>query len=159
MLEELLIGALIGSAYAGYFGHWTWVVAPVVTALWRMGGADGYSKAYRRIGVPATICGVCLILTGNYAFVVSGLLMWGVLTIGYGIPSTQPPDEGSTIGRFFFELFGRDEKKADLATRAFIGFLLALCMAPLVLYSLPHYILGACITIVAMPVVRYMELD
>lgn len=66
------------------------ILKPILIALsmilYRLGGADGYSKLYRRLGVPACVAVVCVI-GQNWIGLLTPALMYGVLSMGYGINS------------------------------------------------------------------------
>ena len=122
--QELLQGALHGSVAAVYMG---WYVAPVVlicAILWALGGADGYSKAFRRIGVAVAICLPIMLVTGNFLWALAAVAMWGVFSIGYGIPSLN--DEGSTLGKLAYIMTDGlrgdvySERKATWMVRSFL---------------------------------------
>ena len=62
------------------------------------------SNAWRRVGCPLVMALAFLGLHGHLlAVAISGGLQYGAMSIGYGTPSTQPPDAGSWLGRKFGE--------------------------------------------------------
>ena len=123
--EELIIGAVFGLSFVLVFG---WLVVPVSAAtsfLWALGGR--YGGGIRRWGVPAVVVAVSFYLTHAGNVLVSYPLGVAVLSIGYGIPSTQPPDSGSALGSFWYKI---KPELADLLTRGTIYLLLALAFLP-----------------------------
>lgn len=54
--------------------------------LYRLGGADGYSKLFRRIGVPICI-GVNTVINQDWWALLALPLLYGALSMGYGINS------------------------------------------------------------------------
>lgn len=109
--------ALILAVIAGFFGAW--------------GGAKGTSKGWRRILVPA-IATIFSILVLRSFWMIFNMARAGALSLGYGIPCFD--DEGSDLGKFWFEVLGKDGFKANIATRATIGFVgsLTLLAIPIV---------------------------
>lgn len=116
-LEEMFIGHGIQFPFYFVIGWWVLPLALVSSMLWAYGGAEGTSKAWRRIGVPAATAGFVVAFNPTMvwmlAFIPAG---WGALTVGYGMPSTQPPDEGSTLGRLMLKVL-KNYKIAEFATR------------------------------------------
>ena len=127
--EELLIGAIVGGLSALKVGWIALAIAPVTSFFWAYTGA-GASKLYRRLGVPLVIASACAVVTHSWVPFISVPLAFAVLSIGYGIPSTQPPDAGSWLGRIAFKLAKSNEKKADLYCRGLIYALLTLAFLP-----------------------------
>lgn len=124
-----MIGAIVGGLSAIKVGWLALAIAPITSFLWAYTGA-GASKLYRRLGVPVLISVACTISVHNLVPLLSIPLAFGVLSIGYGIPSTQPPDEGSWLGRIAFKIANGNEKKADLYCRGLIYILLVLAFIP-----------------------------
>lgn len=123
--EELLIGFIVGICSWVVISFWAIPVALVTSFFWAYTGA-GASKLYRRLGVPALISTACAITTHSWIPLISILPAFGVLSIGYGIPTTQPFDEGSWLGRICFGWAKGSEKLADIYCRGIIYILLAL---------------------------------
>lgn len=121
---ELVLGAAHGLVTALFIGWWALLVAPVTAFLFAYGGSSkSGSSAYRRVGVPVATSLAYLVAAYNgWAAVLLGL-GFGVLSIGYGLPSTQPYDEGSAIGAWVFKKFKltphnhRDEMFANVIIR------------------------------------------
>jgi hypothetical protein len=130
--EELLIGAIIPWMFIYWYGWWAILISPICSILWSLSGATRFDKFWRRIGVPTVICLSLAIKTGIWFSLVGILPAWGSLSIGYGLPSTQPPDEGSALGRFWWRVCRKNEFMADLTTRGTIYLLMffsiALCL-------------------------------
>ena len=120
--NELITGAIFGISFVWILGVYALALAPIAALLWALGGS--VKKAYRRIGVPVAVAIFLSLVLSEWirpALTIPGA--FGILSIGYGIPSTQPPDAGSVLGRFFFKLSPR---WADVLTRGSIFVMLAL---------------------------------
>lgn len=96
--------------------------------LGALGGQIG--PLYRRIGISVLLAiatTVALVLKEGLwgIFGITAFSIWGVNSIGYGMPSFIPgyEDEGSAVGKFFYNLFKGNYKSARLAVRALLGFL------------------------------------
>lgn len=111
---ELIVGAVYGLALSLLIGPAALLLAPVTAVLWATGGA-GYGKAWRRIGVPLTTA----VFLHTPAYLAAYAVVFGLLTIGYGIPDVNDP-VGSTLGRFFHKLFKGRAPYVDWATRGTI---------------------------------------
>ena len=118
--EECLYGTGISLAFFWILGWWVVLIAPITAFLWALGGASGYTAAWRRIGVSLVLGIVLSISSKNLWCLLSILPAFGFLCLGYGIPSTQPPDDGSVLGRFFWKLTGGKEWLTNLLTRGLI---------------------------------------
>ena len=134
-MEEAALGAAFGASLGFFVGPIMGVAAALGCAfLWALGGAENSKKAWRRLGVPLVALDVFILAHVPIKFplvLASTGAAFGVLTIGYGIPSTQPPDAGSWLGRFFYKLAGSREVPAALLTRGTLALLLALAYLPL----------------------------
>lgn len=111
-------------------GLWALPMAVVTSLLWAVGGAEGGKKVVRRLGVPLTITSVCALFAHSWVPFISVPLAFGVLSIGYGIPSTQPPDEGSWLGQYCFELANKNECLAEIYCRTIIYAFLIIAFLP-----------------------------
>lgn len=128
--QDVVEGFVYGIFSVFAIGPFAIPAAAVTALLWALGGAGFLGlNSWRRIGCPAVMASI-FYFTGHPLALGSGILQWGALSIGYGIPSVQPPDEGSELGRFWFERFGHD-KKTDVATQISWFAILALAMAPM----------------------------
>jgi hypothetical protein len=109
--EELLVGFSYGSSMWPVIG-WIAVVPGIICALlWAIGGSG--PKLIRRIGVP-------IVVTASLAFTSLWLIplilpLWGIVSIGYGMPSADGSDKGSALGRFYTCFLSK--KAANWATR------------------------------------------
>lgn len=127
--SEVLTGLIFGLAWVGYVGwHVLWL-APLCSLLWALGGS--VNKIWRRVGATSAVVIFLTVTTTKLWVLCFAFGLFAVLSIGYGIPSTQPPDKGSWLGRFFFNYFHQNETLADLMTRWTIAVLVALCFSPL----------------------------
>lgn len=132
---ELIVGAIVGASSAIKIGLWAIPTSVVTSLLWAMGGATGGNKLYRRLGVPTIIGVVVGIVCHSWTPLLSIPPAFGVLSIGYGIPTTQPVDEGSWLGRLCFKWSKQNEKLAEIYCRTIIYTLLALAFLPCFLVS------------------------
>lgn len=81
--------------------------------FWRLGGADGFSKGFRRYGCAGLIA-VSSVLTKNWMGLASFPLLFGVFCIGYG--------EGSWLRKLL---------KSNYLTRFVCGLLYGLASLPI----------------------------
>lgn len=110
-----LIPLLFG---AGWFAL---ITVPACAILYAMGGDDNFRSAWRDVGCSA-VNSLCLILsTGNLLFLGAGLAVFGLLTVGLGLPDPKPEgDKGSPVGRIAWALAGRREWLANIYTHGFM---------------------------------------
>ena len=106
--DEIVIGFLIGIGLIFIIGFWAILLGLATGVLYRMGGMGVWqTKAWRRIGVPVLIAGALWNLP-LLARIISGLVTFGLLTIGYGTRTLNQDgtlqDEGSPFGNFFLDL-------------------------------------------------------
>ena len=107
--EELLVGFIYGSSTWTLL-NWLAIIPGIICAfLWAMGGSG--PKMVRRIGVPV-VMGISLSFT-NLWLLLTVLPLWGVVSIGYGMPDST--DRGSILGRFYSKFL--PPKAANWATR------------------------------------------
>ena len=117
--------------------------------LGAFGGADGTSKAWRRITIPIMIMGFAFLNTESI-LVITIMSMCGALSLGYGIPEPDGSDAGSTIGRFWYNIIFKklEEKKkhrySDFGTRGTTGLLIALSMISIPIINKNWLIYGLC---------------
>ena len=109
--EEILVGFIYGSSTWPLLSWLAVVPGTVCAFLWAIGGAG--KKAVRRIGVPI-IMAISLSFTSLW-LLLTVLPLWGVVSIGYGMPSVESGDKGSVLGRFYLRLL--PYKAANWATR------------------------------------------
>lgn len=116
--------------------------------LGALGGTDGISKAWRRIGIPIFIMIIAFIKVWHWSciFIMS---MSGFLSMGYGLPSLT--DKGSTLGRFCLKIASRIAKNetkrhfiANLLTRGILalGYCLSLLPVAILRHNWIVYIIG-----------------
>lgn len=151
-LSEVAIGALAAAAFLPWYYQIGLLRVTILlfasASLWAIGGT--LNKTYRRVGVPLVILipvaflwrpldwNEILRLVGAF------LIMHAACRLGYGMPSLQPIDEGSELGRFWFKVFKAKMVYAELATRSTVG--AAFGMAGFALWgpwsALPVLVLG-----------------
>lgn len=149
--EELLIGAIFAASFALFTGWWCLFTIPACAFFWAMGGSR--SKLWRRIGVPVVFTAALFLEHGWWGFpLICGPLMFLALSIGYGIPSMYPYDEGSVMGRFIFNILfdvanddeaGWVPKVASLWTRFGFYSIITFALLPLGLLISPMGFMSA----------------
>jgi len=116
-------------------------ILPIICGfLGAFGGATGGNKAARRYLIPLLITGLAYMQTESI-LVLTILSIIGWFSLGYGIPGNE--DEGSALGRFYYNLFNRNHFLADIFTRGTIGLLvtLSLISIPIIKHNWFIYIL------------------
>lgn len=133
---EVIVGFAHGAWAMVMIGLWWGLALGAGTAvLFALGGAG--QKLYRRIGVPAAVTALLVFSTGKCMMLLAGAAGFEVLSLGYGLPSTQPPDAGSWLGQYVFAKLNltphnaKDELLANLIIRGglFIAFVLPYVVA------------------------------
>lgn len=128
MKTLIVIGVVALSIFCGLLSAW--------------GGATGTSKAWRRWGIPV------LLSAFGFAFVKWWALLLMILvipySIGHGIPSKN--DEGSTLGQFWYNVWGDNLKMVDICVRLTVSALkcLSYIIIPIITGSWTGYALSAC---------------
>lgn len=119
--EELILGAFYPLMFVLWLKWTVLACIPITSFFWALSGSEGQLKLWRRLGCPLVV-GTGLFLMNHNIYMIFGVVLsFLVLSIGYGIPSTQPPDAGSILGRFWFKI---SEKYANVLTRTTIFTLL-----------------------------------
>lgn len=95
------------------------LVSIIAGLLGSYAGCDGTSKAWRRFGIPALIMLFALFFIPSW-WLITIMFMSFALSLGYGLPSIFPPDEGSFIGRFWYKKTD-NYKLSEILTRLTIG--------------------------------------
>jgi len=99
------------------------ILAFIIGFLGAYAGSENTSLLWRRCGIPVIFTMCALIATMNiYTFFLMSL--WGWFSIGYGIPDAT--DEGSTIGRFWYNIFN-NKFLTDIFTRGTVA--LGICFS------------------------------
>lgn len=105
---DFLYGAIFGSIPllfgAGWFGL---ITVPACALLYAMGGDNDWRSVWRDVGCSAVNAIGLILATGNLLFLGAGVATYGLLTVGLGLPSIQPPDTGSPVGRLAWKLAQR----------------------------------------------------
>lgn len=114
--EEIVIASILTALVVPF--SYAWLAIPICAFLWALTGSESKwnSKLWRRLVVPM-IWAACLIDWKAFLLVP---VSYGFLTLGYGLPSHNPPDEGSTIGKFFWRLTNANELWANILTRGVV---------------------------------------
>ena len=113
--EELIIGTCFILAFSPWLGWWTVFLAPLSGMFWALTG-DGYSKRFRRLGVPLLLIGGLYGNLGLWQAIYGLPTAFLGLSCGYGIP-TPGVDEGSAIGRFWYKIVNKDDWIVNVLTR------------------------------------------
>lgn len=181
--EEMALGGVFGAAFSFFIGPlWAALLALACAFLWAVGGS-GAGRAWRYLGVPASVLAVLSVapgLCGGHLYFGLALASAGlaalVLTMGYGIPThtETTKDPGSALGRlayFFAEGFTfpnqyddseiiriRIERRATFLTRGTLAFLLGAAYAPLFAVDARAYLfLLAAVVAGQLAAVNYIE--
>ena len=149
--EERWVGGLVALSLWYYLGWYTLPAIPLCARLWAMGGASDYDKNWRRLGIPTVLCGLLILNLHNLVLLVSWPLMFGVLTMGYGIPGYN--DEGSWLGGYYFTRCGGRDVKATIMTRATIFLLLGISLLPLAFINVAMWSISVQFMMMVIPAV------
>lgn len=132
--SELAWGAAFGAVFVFKIGFLALLIAPFTAVLWALGGlsaTQGGNKLFRRLACPG-IPALAVYLTHGMQFDV--LFSWSFaffpLCLGYGLPSTQPPDAGSWLGQVAFKITKGSQFWSDVLVRGTIFALLMLAFLP-----------------------------
>ena len=109
--------------------------------LGALGGADNSSKAFRRIAIPILIMGLAFLKTESM-LVLTIMLMIFPLSKGYGIPGEG--DAGSSLGRFWYNVFHQNHLLADIFTRGTIGLLMCITLLSIPIIKMNWLVYGLC---------------
>ena len=130
--EEIIRGFFITLPVTLMFLPWkiALIISMGCAVLYAMGGADNSWSGYRRGIIPLVICIPTALMNPVKLLFLSGTLMFGALSIGYGITTIAPGrpdnDEGSFIGRIFYKVFEGEETLAKWLTHGVIFLLFAI---------------------------------
>jgi len=84
--EETFIGACLQFPLYFIVGWWILLIMPLCGLLWRLGGVSGGSKLFRRLGVPATVCGATFLTLHHWQiFIAVPFMVW--IAPSYGVES------------------------------------------------------------------------
>ena len=118
---DFFYGAIFGLIPLLFGAGWFCVLTvPVCGVLFAMGGDNDYQSGYRDIGCSVANALLLILATGNLLFLGAGLATFGLLTVGLGLPSTQPVDDGSPVGQIAMRLARGKEWLANIYTHAFL---------------------------------------
>lgn len=123
--EELAYGFVFGASMVYWTHLWAIPTAVICAYLWARSGMEGEAKFWRRVLCPvAQNVALAVSIPFSPEFLIAstaaGFCATLMLSVGYGIPSTQPPDPGSVLGRYFFKLAKGNELIANLLMRGLI---------------------------------------
>lgn len=125
-LDDIITGTAFGLCLFIILKWWILLTAPACAILWAMTGA-GYGQIYRRLLCAVVVLVPASLQTNVFQCLYSILPIFGVLSLGYGIPDAT--DKGSFLGRFFYRIT-KDNLSATVFTRLLLIFLLAVSFAP-----------------------------
>jgi len=81
--EELFVGAMLQWILYFIVGWWVLLVMALCSPLWRLGGVEGGSKLFRRMGVPMVVCGASIMAGMSWLIILAGpFMVW--LAPSYG---------------------------------------------------------------------------
>ena len=81
--EEFMVGAFLQFPLYFVIGWKILALMPLCAILWRLGGVEGGSKLFRRIGVPLVVCGATLLQFHHVAILLAiPFMVW--LAPSYG---------------------------------------------------------------------------
>lgn len=134
--EELVAGAVIALSFIFAMKWWGLLAIPLSSFFWALGGAQGFSKIFRRAFVPLFICGFSALGAMSWIPLISYPFFFAICTVGYGIPSYDSAgrleDWGSALGSFvYYKWAGKDQLVAGLVTRGVVGLGIGVSMASL----------------------------
>lgn len=105
--EELFIGAMLQFPLYFILGWWVLPVMVICGIFWRIGGMEGGSKLFRRILIPALVCGSAALGVNDLGVLLAiPFMVWFAPSYG----------GSSTLFKFFMQV-SNNRKKADLLTR------------------------------------------
>lgn len=109
--------------------------------LGAFGGAEGGNKAFRRFLIPTLITSYAFSMTESI-LTLTIMFMAIPLSKGYGIPDET--DNGSSLGRFFYNLFNKNKLLANIFTRGTIGLFIGITLLsiPIIKHNWLIYFLG-----------------
>lgn len=104
------------------------IVSLIGGVMWRLGGADGFSKGFRRYGVSGII-GILATLKTKKAWlgILTMGLAFGAFSLGYG--------ESSSIAQFVYKLGIYEDPLLDITIRAIVGLAYGLSFLPTIIAS------------------------
>ncbi len=152
--EELVVGLVHVLCFAPFLGKWA-PVAFLVSFLWALGGAQGYSLGWRRFGATLVLCLGLSLNLHSFLPMISYPFLVVVTSTGYGIPDED--DEGSPLGRWAYGIVA-DEEVATTLCRGVLGLLFGCGLFILALFNVWWYLLGVVTLTLAYPIlVRLVE--
>ena len=84
--EEFFIGACLQFPLIFLAGWWVLPIMGLCAVLWRLGGAEGGSKLFRRLGVPFVVCGSAMLFGAGWTIILAvPFMVW--LAPSYGVDS------------------------------------------------------------------------
>lgn len=118
--QDILIGATYAGLHFFIIGWPVLVIAPFCGVSWTLSGMPGFDKYWRRIDCPGIIFITMAICLHSFKVLIGWPIAFGILCIGYGTPSLDPPDAGSALGRFWFKIFKQNKFWTNVFTRGTI---------------------------------------
>lgn len=121
------------------------------------GGASGTSLNWRRTGIPLLLTLLAVIYLKSW-WIITIMSMIGALSIGYGIPDY--PDEGSSLGRFWYKIVHYNLFWTNVLTRGTIGLviLVSLLSIPVLKSSYLIYAIAGAIIVVGTSLISWRDL-
>jgi hypothetical protein len=109
-VEEIFIGAMLQFPLYFIIGWWVVLVQLFCGLLWALGGAEGGSKLFRRIGVPSTVCVASWLATNHIGILLAIPFMVWFSPFSYG--------EDTWLFQLSLRLSNRNRLIANTLTRS-----------------------------------------
>jgi|WetSurMetagenome_2_1015567.scaffolds.fasta_scaffold30411_4 hypothetical protein len=123
--EELLVGFLYGSCTWPALSWWAVLPGLICAFLWAVGGSG--PKIVRRLGVPTVVSASMMFVSLWLGLLI--LPLWGIVSVGYGIPDKVTGDKGSALGRFYFRWLSYQAANWSTRFTVFIAFNIVIIVA------------------------------
>lgn len=125
------------------------VISVISGIMWRLGGAEGFSKGFRRYGVSGILGIMAFLKTKKwYIGFLSMGMAFGAFTLGYG--------ESSFIGEFWYNIVD-SHLMWDICVRATVGLLYGLAYLPTILCIKKYkYLYTILLPVVLCPAIRLL---
>lgn len=117
IIEDFVIGFIVGQVTAFFVGWWCLVVGIVTGLLYVAAGRGwGGTKLWRIVGVPSVIGNIVYLYNHSYWVFISYILQIIVSTEGWSLPDANQT-KASPIGKFWWGKLQPNRTLAEVATR------------------------------------------
>jgi len=169
--EEFCVGMVLPSAFLYFLVFENVFLSATICSLvviacgylWERSGRSGEKKFWRRYICPLVFMVPVMINHPSWWLVGSYFALMGSISCGYGIPTTQPEDPGSAIGRFWYTGFAETmhpdvpettlQRYSTMFTRGTIACLMGLSLAPLMFVDTGQWLMSTALLVVGIVVV------